>query len=331
MKNVFNIRLAYRFVDDYKLPVAICVDESNFMYELSLYENDFNALSLWNKLNDYIDTEFNGDSDMFLEKYLKIREDIIQYIHNHPNFQKFVDDKTNLHNYNKVGSIKNPVSKSIYNQENIGKSFISIDMKNANFQMMQLIGVIEEPTYFDFISRFCDGYMAEYIASSKYTRQVIFGQACPKKTIALEKSKVIDLYNHIIYNNYDSELVCINSDEIIITVSDNDNENEMFTNLVQAIETVSSTDIKYRVEKFTLSGYEYHVQSGDGKLHKLGEFYKRSCDANGKYKGIPLTYHKILYKLLKNTELNDVDKIIMHEKCKVMLLDDIIVNEINHN
>ena len=213
-------------------------------------------------------------------------------------------------------------SKGIYNQENIGKHFISIDLRNANFQALKYINVISGDTYRDFLSQFCSGFMLDYISESQYSRQVIFGKLNTKRTIAIEKLLVKKIY-YIVKDeyNYMGTLLYFGSDELIFSYDESIDMNAFLSSLRERME---KEGLDVRIEDYVLEGYEFFVKKADSTEHKLGEFYHRSCDSDGKYKGMPLPYHKILTRLMRGETPTDIDKELMYEKVRVRMIDDIV-------
>ena len=129
----YNEDLANRFVSDYKLPISITNDEKIFIYKLHLYENSFSSLTKWIELWQLIDKRYNGNYHTFLDDYYQIRERIIQESLNNPAYQEFNNMNMSQFNVPKTNISKN----NIYNRENDGKFFLSIDLKKANFQALR--------------------------------------------------------------------------------------------------------------------------------------------------------------------------------------------------
>ena len=178
---IYNRELAKRFISDYKLPMPL-IKEEYFFYHLNLYEEDYGALTKYNALLDYIEKQYEGDCEKFLEEYYLLRDNIIKTVEESEAFQKF---NTMDLNFYAVKDKPNVSSNNIYNQENIGSFFISIDLKKANFQVLKKIDkeiVMDADTYEDFIGKFTD---SEYIKNSKYTRQVVFAKLNPKRHITI--------------------------------------------------------------------------------------------------------------------------------------------------
>ena len=329
----YSFNLATRFGSDYKIPIAVYDNVESFEYELNLYEKDYCALTKWNELVKHIERYYNGDNEAFLLDYYNVRDKIItttldsniykQFITCKDPTEMIVDDAVLKYREKEHPTPK--YSSGIYNQESIGKHFISIDLRNANFQALNYVNVISGDTYRDFLSQFCSGFMLDYISESKYSRQVIFGKLNAKRTVAIEKLLVKKIY-YIVKDeyNYMGTLLYFGSDELIFSYDDTIDMNAFLSSLR---ERMQKEGLDVRIEDYVLEGYEFFVKKDDLTEHKLGEFYHRSCDSGGKYKGMPLPYHKILTKLMRDAPPTDIDKELMYEKVRVRMIDDIIVKK----
>ena len=126
----------------------------------------------------------------------------------------------------------------IYNHENAGKSFISIDLKNAAFQAMKtwdslygaeqgyLIGS-HINTYREFVEyivlksglyisrgELIDRVVVEYVSKCKSLRQVILGKTNPKRIMHIEKS-IMQTIITMIRDSFDIVPVRFNNDEVV--------------------------------------------------------------------------------------------------------------------
>ena len=327
----YSFNLATRFGSDYKIPIAVYDNVESFEYELNLYEKDYGALTKWNELVKNIERYYNGDNEAFLLDYYNVRDKIITTTLDSDIYKQFITykDPTDMivdDTVLKYREMEHPTPKyssGIYNQESIGKHFISIDLRNANFQALKYVYVINGDTYRDFLAQFCSGFMLDYISESKYSRQVIFGKLNAKRTVTIEKLLVKKIY-YIIKDeyNYMGTLLYFGSDELIFSYDDTIDMNAFLSSLR---ERMQKEGLDVRIEDYVLEGYEFFVKKADLTEHKLGEFYHRSCDSGGKYKGMPLPYHKILTKLMRDETPTDIDKELMYEKVRVRMIDDIIV------
>lgn len=90
-------------------------------------------------------------------------------------------------------------------------------MKSANFQALNKVDrdiLLNSDTYEDFIYKFTD---SQYIANSKYFRNVVFGMMNPKRHITVEKYYTYQIYKKIIDNIPDLSDRCVSlcNDEIV--------------------------------------------------------------------------------------------------------------------
>ena len=211
--------LANRFVSDLNLPIQN-TNEEYFFNNLQLLEDKYSAMTKYRELCDLINEKFDGDPNTFLSEYYQIRDNIITDILESDKYKSF--NEMDLSDYAVDRALYNNVtSNNIYNMENSCKTFISIDLKKANFQALRYIGVISEDTYEEFIGKYTD---IDYIKNSKYTRQVIFGKLNPKRQITIEKYLISLLYKDIINSDEYKEigdrlkLVSSSNDELVFEV-----------------------------------------------------------------------------------------------------------------
>lgn len=238
-----------RFVKDYNLPINI-VDSPYFEYYMETY-NWFPKKEYEELISD-IETRFNGNIDLWLAEYAEIRDEIITTLENLDAYKEF--NAANMNQWKLPEEVRSLPDMNIYNQSSVGKTFISIDLKKANFQALKFINpdiVLEADTYEDFIDKFV-GYDSEYFRTSKYTRQVIFGKLNPKRTIVVEKfimSKVWDVLRSDkvgFLNEYDAKLIAFKSDELIFEVGAFDptvGSGPLFFYLKQAIKDKVGVDV----------------------------------------------------------------------------------------
>ena len=95
MKNVNEHtlnNLKKRFVSDFNLPIII-FEEPDFEYFLDLYETQFHSRTKWNKLINVIDEKFNGNPNLFLEEFSKVRNNMIESILENKHYQEFNESK----------------------------------------------------------------------------------------------------------------------------------------------------------------------------------------------------------------------------------------------
>lgn len=325
---LYNKELAKRFISDYKLPIPL-INKEYFFYHLALYQEDYNSLEYYFELLDMIGEKYGGDCNKFLEDYYKVREDIIQTITKSEAFQRFNGMDMNVY------SIKNKVnitSNNIYKQSNIGKFFISVDLKKANFQTLRNIDkdiVFGADTYEDFIGEFTD---LDYIKESKYTRQIIWGKCNPKRHITAEKYFITQIYKNVIkqYPYLSDKCVSLSNDEMIFKVEFLFYNDKLtcFT-LREHIEKIAKEiGFDVHVEFFHLRGYNLVFK--ESRSVRKTFFMKDYFCTDGKFKliGVPLQYHSICYKLYKGQDLNEIDYHFDYEGMNARFCEEFDIEEV---
>lgn len=323
----YNKELAKRFVDDCKLPISL-TSEKYFPYQLHLYEKDYGALTKWNALWDMIDAKYGGFCDLFLEDYYDVRENIIQTVSSLSAYKAF--NEMDMGAY-KVVDKPDVSSGNIYNCENVGKFFMSIDLRKANFQALKYVNpdiVLNADTYEDFVGKFTD---LDYVKESKYTRQVVFGKMNPKRHITVEKYLINEVWKAFCDLSLEGEkIVSMSNDEIVIEISDVMDHDGYDTDahIIEAyIKQKTGLDVK--VEYFRLKGYRLCVD--DGKAHKPRNpfFVKESAiDDRNTFVCVPLPYHAIIYKLYNGMELQEEDYHFVYEGIDCIFNEKFIMEEI---
>lgn len=321
VKKDFNAR----FVSDFNLPISIVRNEDLFQHALSIQEPYNNALTRYNNTIGSIDEFYGGDLNKFLVEYYNVRENIIQSILNNEAYKGF-----NEIDMNKVFSFKKPINvthNGIYNQQNIGKTFISIDLKHANFQALKYADrniVFNCKTYEDLIRKFCDNeFMYDYVSNSRYSRQVIFGKLNPKRTITVEKYIMSLIYEYVndILSNSEAKIVSFNTDELIYEVSEKADKEILFNTIYCMYTYIKETmEFDVKINMFKLHGYKltHFDHDGDNEKH-VTDFYEKEnlIDENHssfELKCVPIQYFNIVYKLLNHKGITEKDMYFCYEK-----------------
>ena len=325
---LYNKELAKRFISDYKLPIPL-INEKYFFYHLALYQEDYNSLEYYVELLDMIGEKYGGDCNKFLEDYYNVRDKIITTIVESEAFQKFNTMDMNVFTIKKKPNI---TSNNIYKQSNIGKFFISIDLKKANFQTLRNIDkdiVFGADTYEDFIGKFTD---LDYIKESKYCRQVIWGKCNPKRHITAEKYFITRIYKKVIeqFPYLSDKCVSLSNDEMIFNVE------FLFYN-----DKLTCFTLREHIEKIAKEiGFDVHVEFFHLRAYNLvfkesrsvrkTFFMKDYFCTNGKFKliGVPLQYHSICYKLYKGKELNEIDYHFDYEGMNARFCEEFDIEEV---
>lgn len=302
--------LKLRFVNDMKLPIII-FEEPDFEYFLDLYEKQFGSRTKWNKLVETINEKFNGNPNLFLEEYARVRNAMIDSIEKNEYYKEFIDSNNKLSQYD-IPNLKCP-SSNIYKETNGGRDFLSIDLKKANFSALmyhdsRILGEGKPISYDEWVSKFTD---LDYIKESKYTRQVVFGKVNPKRQIKIEKYmiyKVLLSYKELFETlNIEAKLVSFCTDEVVfdVTYYREDIENNMYA--IQHLQKYLFEDhnINVDIKLYQLWTHEFKTYKGA----EIVAYTKTYHDENGKYNifSVPSFYYAQVYKLINGLELNEMD------------------------
>ncbi|AYV77491.1 MAG: hypothetical protein Dasosvirus4_12 [Dasosvirus sp.] len=150
-----------------------------------------------------------------------LEEYIIDYIQKDPKYQKLLEKKQEIikdfyQNSSRFLSKSYTIAKKQYNPSNDNVTFISLDIKCANFVSYRENGVFSETTWEQFIRRFT---VSQYIANNKTFRVRLFGKLESKLNQILWQKLIVDVWK-IIEPHCHNNLVAIENDEILLRPSD---------------------------------------------------------------------------------------------------------------
>ena len=322
MKTEFD-SLCRRFISDNNLQFQF-VDYNHFNYCINLFGKKHD----WDALLEVIKERFNNNPNKFLDEYYQLRDKIITDFLDKKEY-KFFNEEMNLNDFALDKDSRNITSNNIYNRENLGKTFLSIDLKKANFQTMKHISssmVNNRATYEDFIGDYTD---LDYIKNSKYTRQVVFGKLNPKRQITCEKFFTNEIRKLIETEIYaiSGKIVSMSNDELVyeITTPENINDN-LIQKLVEKIKSI--TDFTVHADLFKLNGYEFQFM--EAGVCKFTFFEKVFSDGSKKLISVPMPFYKMVYKLMNNIPLEDEDYLFEYDKNVIcMFIEEFQIEKIN--
>ena len=294
-----------RFVKDFNLPINL-VESPFFEYYMDRY--DFFPREDYFNCCDIINKEFNGNKEEWLNHYAQIRDNIITTIEesdaykafNDKDLKEYITPKFSVGDYN------------IYNCDNVGEFFISIDLKKANFQTLKWFNkdiVLGAETYEELMDKFGGD---DYFKKSKYTRQVIFGKLNPKRTIYFEKYLIGTIFSHpgnnlfrYLYEN--TELVTVKSDEIVFQIDTLTMLGRLDKNFLSMVkdEIKKNTGLDVSVEAFKLSRIVCENHNGNTVDGYIRTFY---LDDNRKdLKNVSSIFFPQIYAFANGLEVTDKD------------------------
>lgn len=291
-----------RFCKDYSLPINV-YDPELIEYYINLYDYILQTKSKYELLKTTL-AEFDNDKDAFLSYSHQLSEKIINSVEQTEGYNKFItcnmDEYMSIHN--EVEGIKYVKSVNLYNPDNSGKYFVSIDMRKANFQALWYFDsniVFGTNSYDDFISLFTD---KAYFKESKEIRQTVFGKLTNGRLQRQERSIMEKVLKFILHYGYPinipvSAVKVFTTDEIIL-----EGRIEELTPLDLAHEIFVNTGIRTKVEPFKL---EYLGNNAYVKVHN---------NAPPTFKGCSSVYFPQMYKTYMGLPLQEEDLYFMYEK-----------------
>lgn len=275
--NTIVERLKERFVRDNKLSIRI-YDEPYFYDRLKLYDPFFNTLALWDEFTLKV-SDFHND-EAYFEAYNKVKDNAINYIKDTEAYQEF--NKIDMNQYSLPKEVLQFSSKDIFHDSNIGRTFISIDMRKANFSSMKYYNPAifnHKDTWEEFLSMFTDNAA---IIKSKYIREVILGNCNPSRHITYEKyltgTLLLNLMNTLnLTNKSNPAIIFFSNDEIILDFGKCSMNSVASSEIYKSInQIVTCSPLPFRIELFTLTGVRQ-----SNKIETIGyirEMYDNTFD-----------------------------------------------------
>ena len=314
-------KLRQRFCKDYNLPINI-YEEKYFEYYKYLYP--FFPVEVWDTLVENIGTMFNGNVEQWLDYCAKVRDSAIIGTMETPEYKEF--NTCDMFKWDIPKEVPQVGEHSIYNEECDGRFFVSIDLKKANFQALKYAGVINDESYKDFIYRHGGD---DYIAESKYLRQVIFGKMNPSRTIRVEKHIMGKTYLLVqeVFENMGYELFSFNSDELIFSERNYAMfEREGSTKSAETIEKMIKDElgIDARVEYIFVKRLDIINSNGN----KVDAYVKHLVNTGEEtLKKASTTFYPQIYKLWKHQDINLLDRTFFFEDQLAVFIEPLKYND----
>jgi len=279
--------LKKRFVKDHKLPIAI-FKEPYFSYYLDIYEDLFKSQTLYNEFVSVV-LKFGGESGFF-EESKRIQNEIISDIGETHAYLDFISCDMAEFKTDTLVSEGN-----LYNANNHNKFFVSIDLKQANFNVLKSYNsdiVFNCEDYEELLSKYT---LEDYFFKSKHVRQIIFGHLNPKRQRRLQKftiqSKIIPIALDLISSDL-TQYKTASDDEVVIELDETS-----YNNLGITFDELSTvTGVPVNLEKF--------------KIKQLGDkpfFVKEFEDGTYAFKAVPANYFAECYKYYLKKPLTECD------------------------
>lgn len=290
-------KLRQRFCKD--MGVSIQLYQTPFFedrIELMGYEKEYNEFV------HFVTSTFKNEEEYFAY-YNELKDKIIDFIKNSETYKALQEDTSICKRPN-----LNIRQGDTYKDSCIGKEFLSIDMKKANFSALVKYGNVCGKKFFNsydyekFMKQFTP---YDYFAKSKYIRQVVFGNCNPKRQIAYETSLMVDMMLNIV-ENYETGLTMnnvysLNSDEIVFDITGMDSQ-EICECISDWLSCAPEFDFPFKVETFKI-----------GKLEGTKAYVKFFEDGKYELKCVNPYEAPFIYRFMKNDDSIGYDRYFMYE------------------
>lgn len=290
-------RLRERFCKDCNIPINI-FHEPYFTDRITLYDKFYSTVDKWNLFVEEFQ-KYRNEQDYF-EEYNRVKDNAINFIKSTDAYQRFNEEDMNQY------AIKNKgfPGKDIYHPDNDGKTFISIDMKKANFSALRFYDASifdHKETWEEFVKKFTDN---KHVINSKYIRQVILGNCNPKKHITYEKYLMDMILDNLLEMVPLKRIVFFSNDEIVIDISDMSIHDKFFI-LSQVKNALSHIMIPLKIELFRL----YKISGINGYYKKILAFNRTEIEL----KCVDYYMMPFVMRKLQGEEVKESDKVFYHE------------------
>lgn len=292
-------KLKERFCKDCNIPLRL-FKEPYFTERLQLYNSYYNTLDKWNIFVRELE-KYKCEQD-YLEEYNRVKDAVINDIKLSDGYNRFNEEDMGKYSV----KYKDLPSKDIYKPSNVGKLFISIDMRKANFSALKFYDksiFSNADTWEEFIERYTEN---KHIVNSKYIRQVILGNCNPKRQVTYEKylmGLVLEvLIDELGYSAID--IAFFSNDEIVIDMG----KYEDCINKQKILEMVVNVrfNIPFRIELFYL-----HKITGTDGYYK--EIVKNIIERKYKFKCLNNYVLPFVLRKFNGEEITENDKVFYHE------------------
>lgn len=291
-------KLVQRFVKDHNLPIVV-FQEPMFSYYIEALDDLLQTKSKWKDFCDYAD-KFTTVEDL-LESQDQLIEDVVNYIKEQDSYIELIDC-----NAQKRFATKPLVKQgNIFSMNNVGKTFISIDLVEANFQALKCFNkdlVKGCNTYKEFLSTFTT---EPHILNAKHLRQVILGQLNGKRISMIQQTIINHIINELLKVIDETLLISTSNDEVVIDITTLDNTKEI-------LNTVSKFDYQLHVKQYILK-----ASSNPKTLGYIQDF----GDNTFNIKGCNKIFFMQAYKEYTNQPLVSQDKLFYYEGHLATFLD----------
>lgn len=292
-------KLKERFCKDCNIPLRL-FKEPYFTDRLQLYNSYYNTLDKWNIFVRELE-KYKCEQD-YLEEYNRVKDAAIKDIKDSDGYKRFNAEDMNEYTV----KYKDLLGKDIYKPSNVGKLFISIDMKKANFSALKDYDrsiFRNADTWEEFIGRYTEN---EHIINSKYIRQVILGNCNPKRHITYEKYLMGQVIEILIdeLGLFTSDIVFFSNDEIIIDM-------EGYIDCIRNRQVIECKIKEFFNTPFRIELFYLRKITGTNGYYK--EIVKNIIEREYEFKCLNNYTLPFVLRKFNEEEITENDKVFYHE------------------
>ena len=313
-----STKLKERFCKDCNIPLRL-YQEPYFMDRLELYDKFYGTMDKWDTFTSEL-AGYHCEQD-YLEEYNHVKDQAIEYIKSSWAYKMFNEEDMNNFKVTHEGL----PAKDIFKSTNDGRTFISIDMRKANFSALKYYGETIGYSMFgyagtvhmweDFLCKFTSN---NHILDSKYIRQVILGNCNAKRQCTYEKwimDQVLNILESTLLRNISENIVFLSNDEIVYDATSlKETSMDVVGAIYNSIRSClkKSFSVPFRVELFTL----HKINGTSGYYKEIYTYSIRNGFAKEKdYEFKCLDNYMLPFVLRKfqGEEITENDKVFYHE------------------
>ena len=312
--NTLTFSLRRRLVKDYNLPIHLHEDPY-FPYLMDLYNLYWDTNKKAGMMNEVLAKKGGREEDFF-----KTAEEVVANMSatiTHSQAMKQLTDMDAAEFEKRFPVMFKLPTPNIYHDDFLGKALVSVDLKNANFNVIRLLGLGEELNAHSYEDWMKEVTPFPYFQQAKGLRQVVFGHLQPKRQQRLQKYVMGVLAAPIIKEG--GIILSSSSDELIIEGLNADKVQSLISGAALARDIPQNF---WRTECFILQ-----------KIIPDQSFYLRaSVDLEGKakqdFKMVPSFMMPQVYKAFIKQEVQEEDLVFLHEgKLSRFLTPSFVINK----
>jgi len=306
-----NESLRRKFLKTYNIPYTITTEPhfsnainvlgyNKQLYDFVNYIYDFNTVE---EMYNYTDKIFgNKNSNGILIDSIKEHTKYITIFEEFEFYNTFYG--ININNLNKISNL--------YSNTNVNSVYISIDIKEANYQIFKMFDIVKDDTYYDFVGKYTK---YEHLKNNKQLRQVIFGKLNPKRQQLYQRYVMKKLYD-LLGEHLECEIYYYTSDELIVKINTYNNTSiQSVINILNKHESLLD-NVKTLIakNKEVLNNVNFKVDMFYLNVLKTKSgfyYYKQYKNKPNKSKSTSKNEYLEVYKLINNIEVINLDLVTM--------------------